>query len=97
MQINDELIDRLAELSKLKFEGKEKEAIKADLEKMFDFVALLDKVDTEGVEPLVHMSESVNVLREDVVEQTVTKEEGLKNGPDKDSDYFKVPRFVNKG
>lgn len=96
MQINDELIDRLAELSKLKFEGSEKEAIKADLEKMLDFVAKLDAVDTEGVAPLIHMSDSTNIFREDVASIGITKEEALKNAPHKDSDYFKVPRVVNK-
>ncbi len=96
MQINDELIDRLAMLSKLKFEGERKEEIKADFERMLDFVAKLDKVDTEGVEPLIHMSESVNVLREDVVSASSTKAEALKNAPHKDSDYFKVPRVVKK-
>ena len=94
MQITDELIDRLAELSKLKFEGEEKEAIKSDLEKMLDFVAALDKVDTDGVEPLIHLSDATNVLRPDEAALEITKEEALMNAPQKDSDYFKVPRVV---
>ena len=96
MQINDELIDRLAMLSKLKFEGEKKEVIKADLERMLDFVSKLDQVDTKGVEPLIHMSDVVNVLRQDVTSSDTTKEEALKNAPQKDSDYFKVPRVVTK-
>ena len=96
MQINDELIDRLAMLSKLKFEGQEKEAIKGDLKKMLAFVAKLDAVDTECVEPLIHMSESVNVLRADEAKIEITKEDALKNAPQKDSDYFKVPRVLKK-
>ena len=96
MRISDELIDRLAELSKLRFEGEAKENIKVDLEKMLDFVAQLDSVDTEGVEPLIHMSEAVNVLRDDVVHQDITKKDALQNAPVKDSDYFKVPRVVKK-
>ena len=94
MQITDELINRLAELSKLKFEGEEKEAIKSDLEKMLDFVAALDKVDTDGVEPLIHLSDATNVLRPDESALEITKEEALMNAPQKDSDYFKVPRVV---
>jgi aspartyl-tRNA(Asn)/glutamyl-tRNA(Gln) amidotransferase subunit C len=94
MQINDDLIDRLAELSKLKFEGGDKESIKGDLEKMLDFVARLDAVNTDEVEPLIHLSERTNVLREDNAEVTITKEEALRNAPQKDSDYFKVPRVV---
>jgi aspartyl-tRNA(Asn)/glutamyl-tRNA(Gln) amidotransferase subunit C len=37
------------------------------------------------------------VLRDDVAETTITKPEALSNAPVKDSDYFKVPRVVDKG
>ena len=96
MQISDELIERLAELSKLSFDGEAKESVKGDLQKMLAFVAQLESVNTDGVEPLIHMNERVNVLRADEAHQNITKEEGLKNAPVKDSDYFKVPRVVKK-
>ncbi|MBT8195783.1 MAG: Asp-tRNA(Asn)/Glu-tRNA(Gln) amidotransferase subunit GatC [Bacteroidia bacterium] len=94
MEVTDSLIDHLANLAKLEFSEKEKEVIKQDLEKMIDFVDTLKSVDTAGVEPLIYMNTDVNVLRDDVVEQTITKEEALKNAPQKDSDYFKVPTVL---
>ena len=94
MEINDALIDRLSFLSKLEFKGDKREAIKKDLSKIIDFVAQLEKVDTEGVAPLIHMTPSVNVLRKDVSEQSYSQKQALQNAPVSDSDYFKVPKVL---
>lgn len=94
MEVTDSLIDHLANLAKLEFSDKEKEVIKQDLEKIIDFVDKLKSVDTTGVEPLIYMNKDVNVLRDDIVEHTITKEQALKNAPQKDSDYFKVPTVL---
>ena len=56
----------------------------------------LNEVDTEGVEPLVFMTEEINVFRENVSHLEITKEEALKNAPQKNSDYYKVPKFLER-
>ena len=56
----------------------------------------LNTVDTDGVEPLIFMSDSVNVLREDIAQITISKEQALKNAPKKDSDYFRIPKVLTK-
>ncbi|MBM3916187.1 MAG: Asp-tRNA(Asn)/Glu-tRNA(Gln) amidotransferase subunit GatC [Sphingomonadales bacterium] len=96
MEINEALIDHLAHLSKLSFEGAQKDAIRQDLERMIAFVDKLSELDTTGVEPLIFMSEEVNRLREDVVHQDITHEEALRNAPKKDSDYFRIPKVLDK-
>jgi aspartyl-tRNA(Asn)/glutamyl-tRNA(Gln) amidotransferase subunit C len=96
MDINDEMIARLADLAKLEFNGEETEKIKGDLNRILTYFETLNQVNTEGVEPLIFMSEGVNILREDISGQTVSKAEALKNAPSKDSDYFKVPKFIEK-
>ncbi|MFM8962788.1 MAG: Asp-tRNA(Asn)/Glu-tRNA(Gln) amidotransferase subunit GatC [Flavobacteriales bacterium] len=96
MEINEALIDHLAHLSKLSFEGAQKDAIRQDLERMIAFVDKLSELDTNGVEPLIFMSEEVNRLREDVVHQDITHEEALRNAPKKDSDYFRIPKVLDK-
>lgn len=96
MDINDDMITKLSDLAKLEFSSGERGKIKTDLNKILHFVEKLQQVDTEGVEPLIYMNEDVNVLRDDVAEKTITKEEALKNAPQKDSDYFKVPTVLNK-
>lgn len=96
MDINDDMITKLSDLAKLEFSSGERGKIKTDLNKILHFVEKLQQVDTKGVEPLIYMNEDVNVLRDDVAEKTITKEEALKNAPQKDSDYFKVPTVLNK-
>lgn len=95
MKIDDKTIDHIAKLSRLEFDDNERKAIVGDLERILDLVNKLNEVDTTGVEPLIHMTETVNVLREDVVKEEITKEEALLNAPRKDSDYFKVPRVIS--
>jgi aspartyl-tRNA(Asn)/glutamyl-tRNA(Gln) amidotransferase subunit C len=94
--IDNATIDKLANLARLEFNDSEKEAIKKDLSKILSYVEKLNEIDTTGVEPLIHISDEVNVLRDDVVEETITQQEALKNAPDKNSDDFKFPKVLDK-
>ncbi|MEX2596935.1 MAG: Asp-tRNA(Asn)/Glu-tRNA(Gln) amidotransferase subunit GatC [Salibacteraceae bacterium] len=96
MEVNDDLIDKLAELSRLRFEGKDRENIKVDLNRMLGFVGKLNTVDTENIEPLIYMTDESLSLRKDEVGSELTQAEALKNAPSKDSDYFKVPKVLDK-
>jgi aspartyl-tRNA(Asn)/glutamyl-tRNA(Gln) amidotransferase subunit C len=96
MEVNDLLIDNLAKLSHLTFNEQEKKEIKADLQQMISFIEKLKELNTEGVTPLLHMSSNVNILRDDVVQGSVTREEALKNAPDTDGTFFKVPKVIRK-
>ena len=95
MDITDDLIDHIAHLARLNFDGDKKAAIKNDMEKMISFVDQLNEIDTDAVEPLIFMSESINVLREDVVKSEITQAEALKNAAHKDSDYFKIAKVLD--
>lgn len=96
MEVNEALVDKLANLARLQFNVEEKEGIKNDLQRMIQFVEKLNEVDTTGVEPLLHMSEQVNVLREDDVQGSIPTTEGLKNAPVHDEQFFKVPKVIKK-
>lgn len=96
MKITNEKVDELAQLARLKFEGAEKDAIRNDLEKILEMCEKLNEVDTTGVEPLVYMTDNVNVLREDEIVQHITHEEALRNAPKKDSDFFRVPKVIEQ-
>ena len=66
MEVNDQLVNNLANLARLRFNEEEKAVIKADLQQMIQFVDKLKELDVTGVEPLLHMSSNVNRLREDM-------------------------------
>lgn len=96
MEVNDELIDNLSKLARLEFNNEEKLEIKNDLQKMIAFIDKLNELDTTGVEPLLHMSNNVNVLREDEVKGSISREDALKNAPVHDDQFFKVPKVIKK-
>ena len=98
MKIDNATLDRIAELARLDFsDPAARAAILQDMQRVIDFVEKLNEVDTRGVEPLIFMTDEQDVLRDDVARTEVTKQEALRNAPVKDSDYFKVPRVVDKG
>lgn len=98
MKITDATLDRIAELARLDVsDPKERTTLLHDMQRVIDFVEKLNEVDTKGVEPLIFMTDEVDVLREDVSAIDISKKEALQNAPVKDSDYFKVPRVVDKG
>ena len=96
MEVNDKMIDNLANLARLEFNNQEKTDIKKDLEKMIRFVEKLNELDTTGVAPLLHMSANLNILREDEVTGSVSREEGLKNAPAHDGRFLLVPKVISK-
>jgi aspartyl-tRNA(Asn)/glutamyl-tRNA(Gln) amidotransferase subunit C len=96
MEINDDMVDKIAHLSRLYFTEAEKPAIKKDLQQMIQFVEKLNELDTTGIEPLLHMSDNVNVLREDEIKGSIDRETGLKNAPVHDEQFFKVPKVISK-
>ena len=54
----------------------------------------MEKVDTEGVEPLVTVLDLRNVLREDVSAQIVSRDTLLENAPEEYDGYFEVPKTI---
>jgi len=96
MKVNDELVDKLANLARLEFNAQEKEEIKNDLQQMIGFIDKLNELDTTGVEPLLHMSGNINVLREDEVKGSISREEAFRNAPLHDEQFFKVPKVIRK-
>ncbi len=96
MKITDETIDKLSNLCKLEFDNESRDEMKQDLERIVGFCEQLNQLDTAHVEPLIYMSDEVNNLRDDVVKNMISKDDALKNAPSKDTDYFKVPKFIEK-
>jgi aspartyl-tRNA(Asn)/glutamyl-tRNA(Gln) amidotransferase subunit C len=96
MNITDELVDHIAHLSRLEFNGEEKEAIKTDLGNIIHLMSKLSELDTANVDPLVFMTEEFDNLREDIAVESISHEEALLNAPKKDSDYFRIPKVLDK-
>lgn len=96
MNIDSETVDKIAHLARLELAENEKQEMIGDMNKILDFMAKLNEVDTSGVEPLVYMSDEVNVFRDDVVKQQITTEEALRNAPKHDDKYILVAKVIEK-
>jgi len=96
MEVTNEMVLRIAELAKLEFNETELAEIKQDLKRMIDFVDQLNEVDTAGVDPLIFVSPETNTWRQDEAHITITQAQALGNAPKKDSDYFKVPKVIER-
>lgn len=96
MSVDAKTVEKIAKLAKLEFKDEENQGIIQDMNKMLEFIDQLNEIDTEGVEPLIYMLEEKTRLRGDDVVQQISQKEGLKNAPDKDSDYIKVPKVLNQ-
>jgi len=96
MEVNDTLVQQLADLSRLEFSTEEKKEFTGDLQRMITFVEKLNELDTSNVKPLLHLTEDYNVFREDVVKNSISREEALKNAPEATNEYFKVPKIIKK-
>lgn len=97
MLIDDALISRLEKLARLQLQGGEKQQIREDLNRILAMVDQLSELDLTGVEPLAYVGEtSSRSLRPDEKRGQVSRGEALRNAPDADEEYFRVPRVIDK-
>lgn len=94
MSITHKEVQYIADLALLRFTNEEAEKLAGEMSKILDYMETLQEVDTEGVEPLEHVIESETRFRKDKAKKPLSHQEALKNAPDADSDYFRVPRVI---
>ncbi len=96
MKLDNNTIDRVANLARLEISESEHDHILSDMNNILTFMDKLNELDTSGVEPLIYMSDEKNVFRQDVVKAEISASEALANAPDHDGVYFKVAKVIDK-
>ena len=86
-------VEHVAKLARLELTEAEKEKFATQLGDVLKYVEQMNEVDTSSVEPMAHAVDFVNVMRDDVVKYEQTKEELMKNAPDAEDGFFKVPKI----
>ncbi|MCH8568349.1 MAG: Asp-tRNA(Asn)/Glu-tRNA(Gln) amidotransferase subunit GatC [Balneolales bacterium] len=94
MSISKEEVLYVANLARLRLSDEESAQLAEDMSQILGYMELLNQVDTDGVEPLEHVVEMTQNFREDKALPPLNHETALKNAPDADSDYFRVPRVI---
>ncbi len=96
MQVDTKLVSHLAHLSRLNIAPEHMDKIVSDMQDLVGFVEQLNALDTTGTAPLMHMGDAYNVLRADEINGSISREQALKNAPDSDGVFFKVPKVIRK-
>lgn len=93
-RITDEVLENVEILAKVALTPGERENVVEKLEEILDYVEKLNELDTEGVEPLVHISRQENVFREDVVTGEDGREALMANAPRQKEQQLQVPKTI---
>jgi aspartyl-tRNA(Asn)/glutamyl-tRNA(Gln) amidotransferase subunit C len=95
-RITEEDVRHVAKLSRLRVSDREVEQFTEQLSHVLEYVAKINELDLEGVEPMAHAMDMANVLREDVERAGMTPEKALENAPEQWPPFFKVPKVLGE-
>ncbi len=94
MKIDRETVKKIAHLARLEYDPDTEEAMMESMSEILDWVEKLREVDTEGVEPLMHMSYELNAMRKDGVGEHLNRKSALDLAPKHDQEFFRVPKVL---
>ncbi len=94
MKITRKDVEHVALLSRLELGENDVEKFTGQLNAILDYIDVLNKVDTAGVEPTAHVLPLKNVMRADETRPSLPRELALANAPEQEDGYFKVPRIL---
>lgn len=95
MQITKELVNYVAELSRIKLDDAAEAKMEKELSAVIEYMDVLNTLDTDGIEPMSHVFAIDNVMREDVVAQSYDREALLANAPERTDETVVVPKTVD--
>lgn len=94
MSISLEEVRYIAKLAHLRLSPEDEQRLAGEMSTILDYVDKLRGLDTTGVPPMTHVLDLVNVVREDEAQQRITRDDALRNAPDADGTYFRVPKVI---
>ena len=97
MEITKDDVKKIASLSKLEFTDQELEKFTKQLEDIMNMSHQLSKINTDGVKPMINVTDAFNNMREDVAEKGVDRNELMKNVPEHEDGFIKVPAIIDEG
>ena len=90
-------VRKVAKLSRLELTEAEVEEFTGQLSAILGYVEKMNELNTSEVEPLAHSLPISNVLREDSPKESLGTEKALANAPQRDEEFFKVPKILDDG
>ena len=94
MTIDLKTVKHISKLARISIDEEKAKKLEGDLNSIFSFIEKLNKLKTENVEPLTSIAETTLRFREDKIKSENIREKILKNSPEKNEDFFVVPKVV---
>lgn len=88
-------VEHVAKLARLDLSEEEKSKFADQMGKLLDYFNQLKEINTEDIEPMAHPVQAVNVVREDQIVPSCGRDEILKNAPEEEDGYFRVPKIID--
>jgi aspartyl-tRNA(Asn)/glutamyl-tRNA(Gln) amidotransferase subunit C len=95
-KIDQTQVRKVAKLSRLELTDQEVQEFTGQLGAILEYVEKMNELDTGKVEPLAHCLPISNVFREDIVKESLGTEKTLANAPERDGEFFKVPKILEE-
>ena len=95
MQITPDLIKYLESLARITLTEEQEKKVGTELQDILTYIDMLNELDTDGVEAMSHCFPVTNVMRDDVVEPSMTPDEITANAPESQEGCFVVPKTVD--
>ena len=87
-------VEHIAHLSRIELRAGDREIFAKQLNSILGYVNMLEEIDTDGIDPTYHPAPLSNVMRKDEIKPSLTREEALKNAPQKEDHFFKMPPVI---
>jgi len=94
MTIDLKTVKKISKLARISVDDQKAKKLESDLNSIFEFIEKLNKLDTSKSEPLTSVVDAKLQLRKDEIKSKNIKDQILKNSPDKNKDFFVVPKVV---
>ncbi len=92
--VDKKTVEYVANLARIKITEEEKNYLATQLSKIIEYIDKLKNLKVEGIEPMRGTHIHRNILREDKVSPSIFKEDILNNSPQREKNYFKVPKVI---
>ena len=94
MSIDQKTVKYISKLARISINEKKAESLANDLNNIFKFIEKLNKLDTKNIEPLTSIAETKLYLRTDNVKDANIRDQILENSPEKNKEFFVVPKVI---
>ena len=93
-EIDADLVRHIGRLSRIELTEEQVQTFGRQLASIIDYFDKLQELETSEVEPMAHALEMHSVFGEDTLRESLTPQQALANAPQRDGDFFKVPKVI---